>query len=192
MPETCAGCVLLVDDDSVLRELLSRHLAKAGFEALHAEDGLDAVEKLRNTLPRVIISDLQMPRMSGIEFIGILRKRFPTIPVIVLSGEIPRELPEDINPDCWIEKSVLSFPVIVQTVDELARKAPNDVELPQVVSLPVKAGPGFGGYSILTCPDCLRTFRAETGGQTTARSGIAVCTHCDARVPFVIESSVPH
>ena len=191
MPAACASCVLLVDDDSTLRDLLSRHLAKAGFKALHAEDGLDALEKLRNTLPKVIVSDLQMPRMSGIEFIGVVRQRFPSIPVIVFSGEIPRELPVDVDPNRWIEKGVESFSVIVRTVDELAREAPDDVELPQVVSVPVKAGPGFAGYSILTCTDCLRTFRAETGGKTKGTSGIAVCTYCNARVPFVIESSVP-
>jgi CheY-like chemotaxis protein len=63
---------------------------RAGFEALHAADGIEGLAVLRDVLPRVIISDLQMPRMSGVEFIGVVRQRFPAIPVILLSG-LPRE-----------------------------------------------------------------------------------------------------
>jgi DNA-binding response OmpR family regulator len=51
MPEPCPVCVLLVDDDSSMRGLLAWQLAKAGFDAIHAEDGIDAVVKLRDTLP---------------------------------------------------------------------------------------------------------------------------------------------
>ena len=85
MARVCTTCVLIVDDDESMRGLLSRHLTRAGFEALQAVDGIDALAVLRDTLPKVIISDLQMPRMSGPEFIGVVRQRFPTIPVIALS-----------------------------------------------------------------------------------------------------------
>ena len=125
MPEVCASCVLLVDDDPSIRDLLSRQLEKAGFQAIHAEDGIDALVKLRDTLPKVIISDLQMPRMSGFEFIGVVRRRFPTIPVVALSGSIPSEFPGEIKPDCWFEKSMQRFPELMQIVNDLARKTPD-------------------------------------------------------------------
>jgi CheY-like chemotaxis protein len=59
------------------------------FAQAAAEDGL---VKLRDELPEVIISDLQMPRMAGIEFMSVVRRRFPSIPVICLSGLIPEEV----------------------------------------------------------------------------------------------------
>ena len=161
MPEVCANCVLLVDDDPSIRDLLSMHLEKAGFQAIHAEDGIDALVKLRDTLPRVIISDLQMPRMSGFEFIGVVRRRFPTIPVVALSGSIPREFSEEIKPDCWFEKSMQRFPELLQTVNYLARKTPDHVDLPQVISIPIRTRPGGDGYIVLTCTDCLRSFRGD-------------------------------
>jgi CheY-like chemotaxis protein/DNA-directed RNA polymerase subunit RPC12/RpoP len=164
-------------------------LTRAGFEALQAVDGIDALAVLRDTLPKVIISDLQMPRMSGPEFIGVVRQRFPTIPVIALSEPDSGELPGDINPDCWIEKRVETLPVVVRTVDELARKAPDYIEARQVVNVPVRTGPGFAGYIIVTCTDCLRTFRAEV--ELAEVEGTAACYHCDARVPFRVESSAP-
>ena len=92
MPEVSASCVLLVDDDPSMRNLVSVYLEKVGLQAIHAEDGIDAIVKLRETLPRVIITDIQMPRMSGLEFIGVVRRRFPTIPVVAVSGSAPKRV----------------------------------------------------------------------------------------------------
>lgn len=190
MSEVSASCILLVDDNPSIRNLLSIHLAKAGFEALHAEDGIDALVKLRDTMPRVIISDLKMPRMSGFEFIRVVRRRFPTIPVIALSGWIPSEFSEDIKPDCWFEKSMLGFPELLQTVSYLARKAPNHVDLPQVISIPVRARPSGDGCMVLTCPDCLRPFElAITPGNKVVEQ-TTLCVYCQAHVPFLIDPSL--
>jgi len=188
MPEVCTSCVLLVDDDAAIRDLLSKHLEIAGFKALHAEDGIDALVKLRVTLPRVIIADLQMPRMSGYEFIEVVRRRFPSIPVVAISGSIPSEFPGENKPDRWIEKSFQRFPDLMQIVKELARKAPDHIDLPEEVRIPVRTRPGFTGYFVLTCTDCLRTFRARWTPGSQRGEGTAVCTHCEARVPFLIES----
>ena len=77
MRDVCENSVLLVDDDPSMRDLLCMRLEEAGFKARQAEDGIDGLVKLRDELPKVIISDLQMPRMSGIEFISVVRRRFP-------------------------------------------------------------------------------------------------------------------
>ena len=63
MRDVSANSVLLVDDDPTIRNFLSSQLEKAGFKAQQAEDGIDGLVKLRDRLPKVIISDLQMPRM---------------------------------------------------------------------------------------------------------------------------------
>ena len=88
VPDGSRGYVLLVDDNSSIRDVLARLLATEGFQAVRAEDGIDGVVKLREKLPKVIICDLQMPRMTGFEFIDIVRRRLPTIPVVVLAGSI--------------------------------------------------------------------------------------------------------
>ena len=61
--------VLLVDDEPLVRKLISRYLVAAGYVVRMAEDGLDAIGKLRTGLPDLIISDLKMPRMSGLSFL---------------------------------------------------------------------------------------------------------------------------
>jgi len=191
MRDVSANSVLLVDDDPTIRKFLSSQLEEAGFKAQQAEDGIDGLVKLRDKLPKVIISDLQMPRMSGIEFIAVVRQRFPSIPVIILSGSIQRELPEEVRPDRWFRKSVQQVPELLQAVHDLARKTPDRADLPQVISTPVRTRPGGAGYFVLTCTDCLRLFQVTSTPENKTVQRIAVCVHCEARVPFLIESSEP-
>jgi CheY-like chemotaxis protein/DNA-directed RNA polymerase subunit RPC12/RpoP len=189
MRDVSANSVLLVDDNAVIRDMLSIRLEEAGFKAQQAEDGIDGLVKLRDMLPKVIISDLQMPRMSGFEFISVVRRRFPFIPVIVLSGLLPGELLGEIKPDRWFEKSPQQIPELLNAVHDLARKTPDRADLPQVVTTPVRTRPGFAGYFILTCTDCLRTFRATSPPENQRVDRTAICTYCEARVPFLVESS---
>jgi CheY-like chemotaxis protein len=185
MPEVSPNSVLLVDDDRSLRDVLSVCLKEAGFEARQAEDGIDALVKLRDELPSVIISDVQMPRMAGIEFISVVRRRFPSIRVIGLSGAIPDEVPKESKPDVWFDKDGLNISELLHAVDDLVRRPPARTELPQELTTPART---FAGYIILTCPDCLRTFRATGTPENKAREATAVCIYCEARVPYVIES----
>jgi CheY-like chemotaxis protein len=191
MREVSPNSVLLVDDDPSVRALLSRQLERAGFETHEAEDGIDGLVKLRNRLPKIIISDLEMPRMSGIEFVSVVRRRFPFIPVIVLSGSIRNDVPEEAEPDGWFEKGALDISELLQTLRALVRKTPDRADIPQVVTTPVRTRPGFAGHIILSCPDCLRTFAVTNTPEHKAVEGTAVCIYCEARVPFLIESSTP-
>jgi CheY-like chemotaxis protein len=191
MHDVSADTVLLVDDDPAVRGSLSKRLEAAGFEAQQAEDGIDGLVKLRDKLPKVIISDLQMPRMSGIEFISVVRQRFPSIPIIVLSGSFQRDFPEDIKPDRWFRKSVEQIPELLQAVHDLAQQTPDHAYFPQVISAPVRTRPNGDGYFVLTCTDCLRLFEVTSTPENKTVERTAVCVHCQAVVPFLIESSEP-
>jgi CheY-like chemotaxis protein/DNA-directed RNA polymerase subunit RPC12/RpoP len=191
MRDVSPNSILLVDDDPSIRDLLSMRLEEAGFEVQQAEDGIDGLAKLRDELPQVIISDLQMPRMSGLEFISVVHRRFPAMPVIAISGAIPSEFPAEAKPDAWFEKGALQVDALLQAVHDLVRKTPDFADLPQVLTAPVWARPGFAGHFILTCTDCLRTFRATSAPENKRVDRTAICTYCEARVPFLIESSQP-
>lgn len=92
--------LMVVDDEPAIREVMADVLASEGYDVLTAEDGLDALTRLVDPLPDVIISDLRMPRMSGLELLAAVREQFPHVPVIVISGEFgghapPHEIPAD-------------------------------------------------------------------------------------------------
>ena len=97
---------LFVDDDERLRDLAKAILESHGYEVLCAEDGFDGLAALKESLPDLIISDLQMPKMDGFEFLSVIRQRFPELPVIVISGEFTGfDVPHSVLADAFFEKS---------------------------------------------------------------------------------------
>lgn len=85
--------ILVVDDDKTTRKLLSLFLKGKGYEVVTAENGLDAMEKLGIDSINLIVSDMNMPYMDGIEFTKNL-KNDPTwsnIPIIMITTEADEE-----------------------------------------------------------------------------------------------------
>jgi CheY-like chemotaxis protein len=191
MPKISSHSVLHVDDDAAIRTILSMRLEEAGLEARQAEDGIDGLVKLRDKLPNVIISDLLMPRMSGIEFISVVHRRFPAIPVIVLTGSSVVELPPEARPDGWFEKRGLRVSELLQAVRDLAKKKPDCALLPQMISTPIRTHPNGSGYIILTCTDCFRLFEVPSAPENKTVERNAVCICCAALVAYLVESSEP-
>lgn len=85
--------ILLIDDDSGVRAVMSRALRKAGYEVVEAKDGRDALEKLDDSLPTIVVSDLMMPKLDGEGFVREFRerKKCKDIPVLMLTGSDSEE-----------------------------------------------------------------------------------------------------
>ena len=81
--------VLIVDDSKTVREVLTNTLAEAGYDVCSAESGQDALGLVEDKHYDLLMTDLNMPKMSGLEFIAEVRKipgrRF--LPIVVLSSE---------------------------------------------------------------------------------------------------------
>ncbi|HKY36382.1 MAG TPA: protein kinase [Polyangiaceae bacterium] len=80
------GRVLLVDDQPKLLRLFERSLTKAGHEVVTAENGRSAVELVRTQDFDVVVSDVRMPDMGGVELLRELHERDPDLPVLLVSG----------------------------------------------------------------------------------------------------------
>lgn len=85
--------ILIVDDCQTTRKLLTLYLKVKGFEVVSAENGLDAIEKLASHEVNLILSDLNMPFMDGIELIKTLKADPNTshIPVLMVTTEADPE-----------------------------------------------------------------------------------------------------
>ena len=79
---------LVVDDSMLIRHTVCRFLEERGFAVESATNPVEALEILTRVEPQVIITDMQMPRMSGSEFITALKgdARTATIPIVILAG----------------------------------------------------------------------------------------------------------
>jgi len=178
--------VLLADDDPVVRKLISRYLVAAGYVVRTAVDGLDALEKLRAGLPDLIISDLNMPRMSGIELLEVVRKRFPQIPVIVISAVAADEMPEEVVADAYYHKNGFGFEQLLQTISDLTRKPPLRTAPPHIDNKPVPARWDGNGHYDVECPDCMRSTVVPRGPRFTRGEHITTCIHCCGLIQLLI------
>ena len=101
--------VLVVDDALTVRNTLQQLVEDAGFYVETARDGLDALDKLRDFTPRVVLTDLEMPNMNGVELTQSLRNREETkaLPIIMItsrSQDKHRELAQQAGVDAYITK----------------------------------------------------------------------------------------
>lgn len=78
--------VLIIDDDHMLREVLALGVAQVGHTVLQAEDGQKGLDLVRATEVDVVVTDLIMPVQEGVETIIALRRGWPNLPVIAISG----------------------------------------------------------------------------------------------------------
>ena len=81
---------MVVDDSVSVRQSVSRLIKNQGWNVSMATDGVDAVEKIDGIGPDIIILDIEMPRMNGFEFMGVLRSsdKYREIPVVMLTSRI--------------------------------------------------------------------------------------------------------
>ncbi len=78
--------VLVVDDEAANRKVLERILVREGLDVLHAADGREAVTVLRGSTPDLMLTDLKMPGMSGLELMRVARTLDPDLEVIVMTA----------------------------------------------------------------------------------------------------------
>ena len=80
--------VMVVDDSLTVRKITSRLLSREGYQVILAKDGVDALEQLLDVMPDVILSDIEMPRMDGFDFVRNLRadERLRDLPVIMITS----------------------------------------------------------------------------------------------------------
>ena len=78
--------ILAIDDEPVVRDSIAAYLEDSGFEVLQAGDGQEGLQRLREEAPDLILLDLRMPEMDGLQFLEIMKRETADTPVIVVSG----------------------------------------------------------------------------------------------------------
>jgi CheY-like chemotaxis protein len=79
--------LLVVDDDRDVRELLTQYLQACGFRVIEGADGLEALEQIERIRPSVVVIDLAMPRLGGLEAITRIHAFDPSVRIVVVTGE---------------------------------------------------------------------------------------------------------
>jgi CheY-like chemotaxis protein len=188
--------ILVVDDNEAVRDSLGLVLAEAGYEVSSAENGIDALFQLRRIFPTVIISDLNMPQMSGFEFLSVVRRRFPHISVLAMSGAYHDEdaVPGGVIADAFYPKGQGTTDELLKTVATLIHTSAARVEAHEKESAPVwipRNGKNSGGipYVVLTCTECLRSFPLGLVTEDLQDIQETPCLFCPNTVRYIIDFS---
>ncbi len=83
---TRSGPILIVDDEAGIRQSLEGVLADEGYSCIHAADGAEALSRIREREPSLVLLDIWMPGMDGIETLRRIREILPRVPVVMMSG----------------------------------------------------------------------------------------------------------
>ena len=131
--------ILVVDDEDDLLSLLEYNLAQEGFEVVLARDGVEAIERARAHEPALIILDVMMPKMDGIEVCEKLRAdaHLRTIPIMMLTARTEEEDKVeglDVGADIYLGKPV-SVSVIVSQAKALLRSARRHADPPDQIKV---------------------------------------------------------
>ncbi|MDP3743913.1 MAG: Hpt domain-containing protein [Methylotenera sp.] len=110
---------LVVDDSLTMRKVLSRVLEREDFEVVTANDGMDAIQKLQEISPDIILTDIEMPRMDGFEFSRYVRDNQATskTPLIIISSrtaEKHRKVASELGVNAFLGKPVQDDELIAQ------------------------------------------------------------------------------
>jgi len=187
MPATQAT-VLIVDDEPSVRLTLSNVLAEVGYSVRSAGDGLCALHEIQNEVPELLLSDLNMPNMSGFELLSVIRRRFPAIRTIAMSGSFSgNEAPSGVAADGCYQKgsSIAALLRIIETLPQAERKAhpPNS---PEALLWIHHNSPDLSPDACvtITCPECLRTFSQTLGAGYLKRK--TDCIYCRCLIHYAI------
>lgn len=117
-----AKTVLVVDDSKSMRQMVSFTMAEEGYTVVEAENGRDAAFKLESSKASLIITDINMPEMNGIEFITHVRStgNYKFTPIIVLTTESEKEMQDKgkaAGATAWLIK-----PFTPERLKEIAKK----------------------------------------------------------------------
>jgi len=191
--------LLIVDDEAPTRALLSHIFRGMGHDVRSAEDGFSALEQIRSEVPDVLLSDLNMPRMSGFELLSVVRRRVPKIYVIASSGAFSgAEVPHGIAADAFYEKAAglgALFQLLDAAVpDEKHVRSGSDASTPIWIS-PSRRDASSVAKVLITCPQCLRAFSLSVGAADFVIHE-ANCVYCETAIHYAtvqpMNPAVPH
>jgi chemosensory pili system protein ChpA (sensor histidine kinase/response regulator) len=122
---------MIVDDSITMRKATEGLLTRLGFDVVTAKDGVDALARLYEQTPDIVLLDVEMPRMDGFEFASIIRNdsQFKHLPIIMITsrtGDKHRQRAMSIGVNAYLGKPYQDDELIISMKQQLAYKYPNE------------------------------------------------------------------
>ncbi|MFZ0633284.1 MAG: response regulator [Acidobacteriaceae bacterium] len=184
--------LLVVDDEALVCRNMSIIFTALGYATRTAPNGFSALNAIRDEIPDIILSDLFMPGMSGFELLSVVRRRFPSIRVVAMSGEFGgTTLPAGVAADAFYEKGCHRPHLLLEAVEammrpEKSRAARFSLRSDAPIWIPTNGhDPAGEPYVTISCPECLRTF-PQVLDKNAASTRNTKCAHCSNLIQYSI------
>ena len=137
--------VLLVEDDATVRDVVTRYLGEAGYEVTQAVDGRAGLQSTRDRLPDVVVLDLMLPGMSGLDVCRALRRDHERLPILMLTAlgeERDRVRGLELGADDYVTKPFSPRELVLRVGSVLRRLGAPSSDSGQLVDGDLRLDPG--------------------------------------------------
>jgi len=180
--------ILLIDDQPLVLAGLVAILEDKGFSCRTAEDGFAALRHFREAVPDVIICDLNMPNMSGFELLSIVRREYPQIAVIVISGAyMTRAGQSGALMNAFFAKGEYHPDELIAKIRELHLEPPIMEESAETELAPLWISRRNQTSLLVTCNRCLHSFPVESLAPSEANVESVECPSCRTIVSYAAD-----
>jgi len=184
--------ILVAENDPAVLGTISLMLKDSGYSVTTAADGFEALLRFEEQVPDLILSDLNMPAMSGFELLSVVRRRFPQVVAVATSGAYTSgSVPPGVIADAFYAKGREGAGKLLEIIAEALRSGPigHDKETAPVW-IP-RNGKDHNGvpFVVLTCTECLRSFPFTVKHEPSAEILKTPCIYCPHEVSYIIDFS---
>lgn len=184
--------ILVAEDDPGVRQTISMMLEHSGYDVATAADGFEALLRLQDQVPDLILSDLNMPAMSGFELLSVVRRRFPQVVAVATSGAYSSgSVPSGIIADAFYAKGREDAGNLLEIIAEALRSGPVGHDKKTAPVWIPRNGKDHNGvpFVVLTCTECLRSFPFSVKHEPSAEVLKTPCIYCPHEVSYIIDFS---
>ena len=179
--------LLIVDNDPSIRFSMCQIFRHMGYRVRTAEDGFHALQEMNAETPDILVSDLNMPRMSGFELLSVVRRRFPSIYVIGMTGAYVDRLPSGIAADAYYRKAmgIEALLELIKNGAQISKASVWAARKSTPIWVPAAGDPVARAKQVyIGCPECLRAFPHES--EVWGLPQETACSHCHAPINFAV------
>ena len=184
--------ILVAEDDAGVRQTICMLLQAAGYDVVTAADGFEALLHCQEQVPDLILSDLNMPAMSGFELLSVLRRRFPQVVAVATSGAYSSgSVPPGVIADAFYAKGREDSAKLLEIIAQALRVGPIGHDNKTAPVWIPRNGKDHNGipFVVLTCTDCLRSFPFTVKHEPSAEILKTPCIYCPHEVSYIIDFS---
>jgi CheY-like chemotaxis protein len=184
--------ILVTENDPSVLQTVAMMLRASGYDVETATDGFEALLHFQDQVPDLLLSDLNMPAMSGFELLSVVRRRFPHVVAVATSGAYASgSVPPGVIADAFYAKGREDAGRLLEIIAEALRKGPIGHDKKTAPVWIPRNGKDHNGtpFVVLTCTVCLRSFPFTVKHEPSAEILKTPCIYCPHEVSYIIDFS---